>query len=191
MAQANLTVEAVIRPDTVATGTYAFIASRDQDGTAGPWWLNIHNGKAEFGVWGGASNAIIAGSTTLVAGTTYHIAGTYDGTTVKVYVNGVLDGSLAGPGAIRTNNQAMRIGNWPAANLPFDGKLAALHIFPSALSATRLTAHVTAAAPPVSPTGTISAVLPALSAHLPEGMTNDSTVVRRRDCYDLASQRHH
>jgi hypothetical protein len=42
------------------------------------------------------------GATSLRPGAAYHVVGTYDGKTVGIYLNGVLDGSVAATGAIRT-----------------------------------------------------------------------------------------
>ncbi|MGH2569171.1 MAG: LamG-like jellyroll fold domain-containing protein, partial [Bacteroidota bacterium] len=58
--------------------------------------LYVHKGITYFkigdasGIWKEAK-----GVTTLQANTWYHLAGVYDGTTLKVYVNGLLDGSYS------------------------------------------------------------------------------------------------
>jgi len=58
-------------------------------------WKN-NGGGAGFGMqWtsSGTNNPIINATSAAVAGSSYHVVGTYDGTTFKLYVNGVLEGS--------------------------------------------------------------------------------------------------
>ena len=50
-------------------------------------------------------------------GTTWmHVAATYDGTTMRLYVNGVQEGTIAGPASIATNNLGLGIGAQPTAS---------------------------------------------------------------------------
>lgn len=73
-----------------------------------------------FGLWSGYNgtdwvfsvNSTRAGmvSGTAVAGNTYHLVGTYDQQNVKLYINGVLNGSTALTAAIGTNASVLRFG---------------------------------------------------------------------------------
>ena len=52
----------------------------------------------------------VAGGTTMATGTWYQVAGTYDGTTIKTYVNGVLDRQLAASGNMDTVTYPLTLG---------------------------------------------------------------------------------
>jgi Concanavalin A-like lectin/glucanases superfamily len=56
--------------------------------------------KPQFVMQIGGSERKITGATVMTPNTWYHIAGTYDGTTMRLYVNGVADGTLAASGAV-------------------------------------------------------------------------------------------
>jgi hypothetical protein len=85
----------------------------------------------------------LAGSTTIVANTTYHVGVVYDGSTVKVYVDGVLDGTLGVTGAIDVDNtQAISVGT--SGLVGFDGiagRLDEVALYSHALAADRFAAH--------------------------------------------------
>ncbi len=78
------------------------------------WFLGIDTATnriaADFETAGDDVNHGIIGTTTLVNGTWYHAAATYDGTTFRVYLNGVQENSVAvaaGPGAGSTHPAAL------------------------------------------------------------------------------------
>lgn len=139
-----VTFEALIQPDTVSGASYNFIGVRDDNnGTGNLWWLVIKATKLTALCRG----TEFSGSTTLVAGNTYHVAFTYDGTTAKVYLNGVLDGSSARTGAMSSTTYDLILGRWGNSGSPlyFDGRIDEAALYSTALSSTRIAAHYSAA----------------------------------------------
>jgi hypothetical protein len=140
----TITVEAVIRLD--ATGNFYSIVDRDNGGTDRIFQFRISNtSKFEFIYWlSGSGPFSIASNLTLVAGKTYHVAATYDGTTVKLYVNGGLDNSSANAGTLKTGTMKLCIGisesgggGFPSVQA-FNGVIDEVAVHGSALSATRI-----------------------------------------------------
>ncbi len=83
-----------------------------------------------------------AGSTTIDLLTWYHIAYTYDGTTHKVYLNGVLNGSATGTITPQTDNFEIsgNFGNYAYSTRYFKGNIDNASIYSRALSPTEITA---------------------------------------------------
>jgi hypothetical protein len=67
------------------------------------------DGRAKMHIYDTAWRSI-SGTTVLTVGKWYHIAGTYDGKNVKIYVNGVLEGTLANTAALVQTANKTRIG---------------------------------------------------------------------------------
>jgi prepilin-type N-terminal cleavage/methylation domain-containing protein len=80
-----------------------------------------------------------SGGTVLTNGVWYQIVGTYDGTTLKTYVNGSLDRQLAISGAISTTTYALNLGKTAdgAANY-FNGLIDDARVYNYALPATEI-----------------------------------------------------
>jgi uncharacterized GH25 family protein len=84
--------------------------------------------------------AFATSTTNVVAGQFYHVAGTYDGVTVKLYINGVLEGQATGGFPINYNTRPLFFGTTGESG--FDGKLIGvlddLHLFNRALTAAEI-----------------------------------------------------
>ena len=92
----------------------------------------------------------LASTTTVAAATTYHVVGTYDGTTMRIYVNGALEGTAARSGAVNDSSfgGVLAGGGWGTLPSPaFQGRLDEVAIYGTALSTARVQAHYFAGAP--------------------------------------------
>ncbi len=80
-----------------------------------------------------AANAIDSASD-YTTGTWANVVGTYDGSNMKIYINGSLDQTKARSGTIPTNSANLGVGHDGAGGLIFDGKIAASSIYNRALT---------------------------------------------------------
>jgi hypothetical protein len=81
--------------------------------------------------------AYMAGNTAVQLGQWYHIATTYDGNSVKLYVNGNLDGSVPASGTVATSTQPLRIGG-DETGWFFDGFVDEVSLYGRALFASEI-----------------------------------------------------
>ena len=79
---------------------------------------------------------VFDGATNVQLNRWYHVTMTYDGSALKLYVNGVLDGSCSVTGAIITTSQPARIGGGSPAGAPlhFKGLIDDVKILGAALT---------------------------------------------------------
>lgn len=158
-----LTVEAIIRADTFS-GNRDIVGRRfNGDALKECWQFRVlDNGKLDFFiVAGGTYYTSYQSTSTLSPGTTYHVVVTWDGSNVRLYINGVLDATHAHTAIPNNGSTSLKIG-WSAFGSPFeeywDGKIDEVAVYPTALSGARIDAHYDAAttAPPAG-TLTLSA----------------------------------
>jgi len=105
----------------------------------GQFWLrNTKTGNnIQFTVENAAgTKATATSSTTPVSGTWYFLAGTYDGSNVKLYINGTLESTVALTGNIRAHNTDCRLdmGRLPWGYGFFVGYLDEVRVWNTALS---------------------------------------------------------
>jgi len=103
-----------------------------------------------FAVFPGVTK-IANGATTLVAGTWCHVAGCYDGTNLKIYLDGVEDGSTAATGNISSTSAPVRIGagsGGAGTEDPFDGDIGHCAIWDIGASASEIKSLAAGINPP-------------------------------------------
>lgn len=122
------------------------------------------NSLLRFTVRIGGVDKTVVGSTTMSG--TCHVVGTYDGSSVKVYLNGALDGSLSFTGTVDSTTIALELGRMGSNAQVFGGTLDEAAVYGYALSDTRVAAHYNAGVPAPSLSGTVSASLPVSTAAL-------------------------
>ena len=138
----NVTLEADVvadTPSTTTTNEQIIIGNYD----AGGYGLSIYNQKIRFQLYGDTHNAWtwIETPTNISANTRYHIIGTFDGETLKLYVNGSLVSSQAYIDTVRTplNNSVLTLGTNPTGETTqgsfFDGKMYQARVYNKVLSA--------------------------------------------------------
>ena len=90
------------------------------------------------------------GTAALPANTWTHLAVTYDGSTVRLYVNGTQVGSVAHTGAIATSTNPLQIGGDSIYGQYFVGLIDEVRVYNTALTAVQIQADMTT---PVTPSG--------------------------------------
>ncbi len=91
-----------------------------------------------FVINNGAGNVSATGTTSIVAGQWFHCAGTYDGSDVRVYLNGIEEDSTSGSGNMVSSTVPVTIGagsGGSGTENPFDGEIGHCAIWDAALSA--------------------------------------------------------
>ena len=152
----GMTLAAWIRPGTAATQD---LIKKATNGAINGYELALASPTSPAGqkvfvrlnqVASGDTYRVNSTTTYPTDGTWIHVAATYDGTTIKLYINGVQEGAnLAGPvGGIVTNTLAVGLGAQSDDTRRFTGLLDDARVYGSALSASEIAALAANAEPP-------------------------------------------
>lgn len=138
---AEITVEAWIHLTSTATFDWA-ISKSNGYGTQDSWFLvTTSTGKVRWAVYTSGSRTVNTVQT-LSPNTWYHIVGTYDGSAVRIYINGELqelaEGGTSGTltGNVRNSTEDIYFG-WRSrkdSGTPYGGKIDEIRIYNHALT---------------------------------------------------------
>jgi hypothetical protein len=147
---AQLSVEAWVRIDAKKSGQGAHWLVTDSlnDGVSDGFALSVDNSNRPR-LFVGRSSTVRATATSsqaLAVGTVYHVVGTYDGSTVRVYVNGVERASAAYTGGVAyVAGRDLRLGRqFATTNVSaryLNGRLDEVALYNQALSAATVLSH--------------------------------------------------
>ncbi len=136
--------EAIIKP----TGVSGAQPIADRDNSAGRAYLWRLNGdKLEFITSGGTVGIVFCtGTTALTGGTKYHVAATFDGSNIRIYINGTLEKTQAAAGAMNgTSTSNLTVGESYAGSgviaNRFTGVIDEVAYYNTVLSGARIAAH--------------------------------------------------
>jgi hypothetical protein len=124
----------------VSDGNSAFLRLGD---------AGLANNKVQFVLSINNVQQKLASTTTLNANTWYHVAATYDGATMKLYINGVLNASKAQTGNISSNG-AFNVGYLYNTSRNFNGKIDEVRVWKRVLSQTEISQNMCNVSVPAS-----------------------------------------
>lgn len=133
----KVSVTAWIHPNS--TARQLVVALGDGDDYTNNYQMFIDTG-AFFTVGEGASAAYATKSGSIASGNWYYLAGTFDGTTAKIYINGILEGQDTFSGT-RQSGGSFRVGMRAPSGVPewyFNGAIDEVRVYNRVLSATEI-----------------------------------------------------
>lgn len=152
MNPSSFTMAVIVKPVTRASAREWYTIARR---SSGGFWLALQQISGDtykvYAAWdtaAGSKTVQSASSFLITASPKLNIQLTYDGTNVKLWVNGILEGTTAS-GAVSWGTGGLAVGTWDSSNYtyPFQGTIDEFSLTPTALSDARLKARYGAAQP--------------------------------------------
>jgi hypothetical protein len=132
----GMTLEAWVFP-TTTTGVRDILVKEGSNVDIFNLYARNWRGRPEANVFMGGTNRV-AESTALAANVWTHVAGTYDGSVVRLFVNGVQVASTTVSGPISTSTGPLRIGGNSLWGEYFQGVIDNVRIYNRALTAAQI-----------------------------------------------------
>lgn len=134
------------RVDPRVAGGWSNIISNNSTSKTdfGQFWIQHDsvNGKLEFAIQTTSGRAILFSKSAPQQNEWIHVAGTYDGATMRLYINGVLEASKSWTGTFTYDPTfTLLVGRWAStsnAGRPFEGDLDEIRVYDRSLSAGQL-----------------------------------------------------
>lgn len=132
----TVTVSAWIKRTTSAA-SFPVILSKESGSTG--YVLHLQDtDEIKWKINGDEATDILTTSADLSTGTWYHVVGTYDGTNLRLYINGVLSDTSPKTGAVADSSIGVTIGQYGDADNKFSGVIDDVRVYSRALTATEV-----------------------------------------------------
>ena len=151
LSGAAFSLECWVKPNSFkATSPYISSLIGMEDGGSNTAMLRLGDAgiaanQVQFVAQIGTTTRKVTSSALLTAGVWTHIAGTYDGSAMRLYINGVLDNSLNATGSV-VANAPFSLGRNYASSRCLDGRLDEARAWTRALTAAEIAANACAVA---------------------------------------------
>ena len=140
----GMTLEAWVKPAALSGWSCVILKERPEiHHLSYELSANTASDKPSAFIWVGSAERGVYGSGKLPVATWTHLASTYDGATLRIYLNGVLASSTAGSGAITASSGDLRIGGNSLWGEWFNGLIDEVRIYKQPLSAVDIQADMT------------------------------------------------
>jgi hypothetical protein len=153
-ANTTYTLECWISPAAAATANYPIVIGKYN--ATGGWWLYLESSAQatpnavtfeRLGSSGSDATSSDAVAYALPVNAWSHVAVSYDGTDLRIYVNGVQRDTTTSTRSVPNKTTAMTVGGAGGATDSFNGRVDEVAVYPTALSAARIQAHYDAGKP--------------------------------------------
>jgi hypothetical protein len=131
--RSGMTLEAWVYPTSVSSAWRDVIYKGNDN-----YYLEGTSPNSSRPAMGGTFGGNLYGTSPLTANTWAHLAASYDGATMRLYVNGVQVASRAQTGAIATSTNPLQIGGDSIYGQYFAGRIDEVRIYNRALSAAQI-----------------------------------------------------
>jgi len=143
----GMTLEAWVNPTTLTNWRTVLLKEQTASNLAYALYANTDTNRPAGNVFT-AAETDTRGTAKLATGAWSHLAATYDGATLKLYVNGTLVSSKAATGAIQAGTRALRIGGNAIWSEWFQGLIDEVRVYNRALGAAEIQGDMAVAVKP-------------------------------------------
>ena len=177
---ATLTLAAWINSRDPIGNTSQLVLGKYSNTSAGPYMLRLNGNRRLRFRAGGA--VLTTGNVITAANAWYHVVATYDGSQLRVYVNGAEVASRSAGAPQADNGLKLTIGRYSDGGSPFNGLLDDIRLYSRALSAAEILSLFDTTAPTV-PTGLTATPVSPTQVNLAWNAATDNVGVTGYDVY--------
>ena len=158
----GMTMEAWVKPSLISSAFQTVVLKEQTNDLAYALYANTRTFHPDSEAYIGTGSAkVVDGTSTLPTGTWSHVAATYDGSALRLYVNGSQVSQVAASGSILSSTGALRIGGNNVWGEWFNGWIDEVRVYNRALSTAEIQDDMNISITPDTIAPTLTAKTPA------------------------------